>query len=93
MRPVDRKVQPGSLGSIGCTLRVVGFIRSLWGHGDTPWVSLGSSGIARFTMVRHGVFRVDQALVGSLGCTLDVVLDSWVHCGAPWESSGSFGVI
>ena len=78
MRRWGRRVYPGSLGSLGCTLMVVGFIRGRWVPWDVPWCSLGLSGVARFTGVR------------SVGCRVYPV--SCFHWGAPWGSSGSSGV-
>ena len=47
-----------------------------------------------FTQVRPGCCRVHSGWLGSGGCALGVVgfmRDRWVHDGASWGSSGSFG--
>ena len=51
VRPVGRRVLPGSLRSLGCALGVFGFIQ---GHWVPPWVSSGSSGVAGFIVVHSG---------------------------------------
>ena len=45
-------VHPGSLGSLGIVLEVVGFKRGRWVHFGSPCRSLGSSVVAAFTRVR-----------------------------------------
>ena len=55
-------------------------------------MSSGSSGIAAFTRVRPGFFRVHPESLSSLRCTLgavDFIQGRWVHWGAPWVWSGS----
>ena len=44
----------GSLGSIGCNLRVSGFIQVRWLHSRSPWGSVASFGVAGFIWVRPG---------------------------------------
>ena len=39
LRPGCRRVHPGSLGSWGCALGVVRFIRVLWVDWGAPWGS------------------------------------------------------
>ena len=37
-----RLIHPRSLGSLGCAMGLVGFIRGGWVHSGVPWGSLGS---------------------------------------------------
>ena len=70
MRSGGRRVRPGSLGSLGCVLGVVRYIRNRWVNWGAPWGSSGSSGvIAVCTLGR----RVIPGSLGSLGCALGVV--------------------
>ena len=43
-----RRFHPGLLGSLGCALGIVRFIRGRWVHRGAPWWSSGSSGVAEF---------------------------------------------
>ena len=74
MRPGDRPVHLGSLGSMGHALEVVGFIRGRSAHWGAPWWSWGSSGYAVFTGVRLGSRRVYPGSLGSIGYTLGGVM-------------------
>ena len=65
-------VHPGLLGSLGCALEVAGFIWDRCVHSCTPWVSLGSSGVALWYAL---------AVVG-------FIRGRGVHSGAPWGSFG-----
>ena len=95
MHPGDRCVLPGSLGSLGSTLCVVGFMRGRWVHSGALKCLLGSSGALLFNRVRVGDCWVHPGSLGSLGCAFAVVgfirvysvrLESrWVHMGAPWN--------
>ena len=55
VRPGVRRVDPGSLGSLGCALAVVVFIRVRWVHWSAPWGSPGSSRVVEFSRVCAGV--------------------------------------
>ena len=63
MRPGGLRVHLVSLDLLGCTLGIVGFVRSRSFKWSAPWVSSGSSGFAGF----------------SLGVVVGLVLDRWVH--------------
>ena len=80
MRPGFRRVHTGSLGSLGCVLRVWGALGSLV-----------SSGVAEVIRVRS-VFRpVHPRSLGLLGCAIMFIRFMecrWVHWGAQWSSSG-----
>ena len=105
VRPGGRRVRPGSLGSLRCTLEVV---RCRWVNWGAHWGSWGPSNVARTIELRPGGRRVSLGLLeywcspwgssgslGSLGCAMGVlgyVLDRRVHSVAPWESSGSSGI-
>ena len=92
-----RLVRPGSIGSFGCALGVVGFVR---GRQGSLRYALGVSGVAGFI----GVLLVFiQGLVvhwGAPGWSLGLsgnavfigVCGRWDHWGAPWELLGSYGV-
>ena len=69
VRPGGRRVHPGSLGSLGRALGVVGFIRGNWVNWGAPWGSSDSSGVTGLTGVRPGCRWFIRAL--------------WVHWGAP----------
>ena len=73
-----------SLGSLGCALGAVGFIRGRCVHSGAPLGSSGSFGVfggcallrvVGFTRVRPGSRR-----------------GHWVRAGAPWRLSDYFGV-
>ena len=77
MHPRCRRVRPGSLGSLGCALGVVGFIRGRWVHLVRPGgcrvhpVSLGSVGCVLrafgFRSVHWGVPWCRRVHPGSFG--------------------------
>ena len=73
VRSGGRRVLPGSLGSFGCTLVVVGFIRGCLVHSGPPCAFLSSSGTGAFF----------------LGCALGIVRFIRGHSAAYWGSSGS----
>ena len=88
------------MGSLTCALSVVGFIWSRCVNGSFRFVG--------FTRVRPAGHRAYLGSLGSRGFALGVVeLDKrrcalgvvgfiqgrWVYSGAPWGSSGSFGVV
>ena len=102
-----RWVHPGSLGSRGCALSVVRFIRGRWVHSVVPWWSLGSSGVIWFTQVTLYWVSLGSSGVpwGSLrssgivgftavcpGCS-GFIRGRWVHLGSLWRSFGSSGVV
>ena len=84
------------MGSRGCTLGVVGFIRgrwvqagALWGSFGVFWVhcgapcrSTGSLWVDVFTRVRSGLHRVHSGSLGSLGCALGTVWFNRVLLGS-----------
>ena len=77
-----------SLGSLGCTLGLIG-VRP----GRVRWVHRGAVGVVRCRLTDIG--RVRSRSMGSFGCALGVigyVRGDWVHWGAPWGSLGSFVV-
>ena len=105
MSPMGHWVHPGSLGSLGCALVVVGFV---WGHSCAPWVSLDSFGIVRFTRVRPAGRWFHPESWGSLlcaQCVVEFVRGHWVlsslgssgslgvYSGATWRSLGLSGVV
>ena len=47
-------VNSGLLGSFGCALGVVGFIRGRWVRSGTTWWSFGSFGVVGILRVRPG---------------------------------------
>ena len=55
MRPGERWIHSRSLGSFGCDLGVVGFIKGRWVHSGASWGSLGSFGVVGFIGVHTGV--------------------------------------
>ena len=67
MRSGGRRVHPGSLGSLGCALGVVGFIRGTLVHSDARWWSFGSYDVAGFIGLCPGRLRVHTGLLGSSG--------------------------
>ena len=71
MRPGDLSVHQGTLGSLGCTPRILEFIRGHWVHWGAPWGSLGSSRVAGFLRVRpagrQGSLGVEGLIVGGGG--------------------------
>ena len=80
-------VYPGTLGSLRFALRVVGFIRGLCVstrvrtsgrsvHSHSPWVTLGSPSVVRFTLVRL-VDGLDSS--GIVGFTRVRPWYRWVH--------------
>ena len=85
-----RWVHPRSLGTLGCALRVVGFI---WGRVlmGARLGSMGSSGIVVFTrVIREGRCVHSGAPWGSLGlCVVDVF--NRVCPGVRWVHPGSLG--
>ena len=70
---LSRWVHPGSLGSLGFALGVVGFIRGHWVDEGAPWRSFSSSGVVVFTRVRPGCRWVHSVSLDSLGFGLGVV--------------------
>ena len=81
-----RWVYPVSLGSLACTLGVVGYIRDRWVHSRALWGSLGSSGVVEFTRVRPGCRWVHPVSSGSLARALEVIgfiRGRWFHSQAP----------
>ena len=72
IRPGGSCVHPVSLGSLGFTLGVVGFIRGRCIHSGSPIVSLGSSGVVGFTRIRPRGRWIYPASLGSLGFALDI---------------------
>ena len=63
--PVGLPVHPGSLGSLGCALTVVEFIRGRCVHFGALSGSSGSPWVPRFIGVRHGGRRFHAGLLGS----------------------------
>ena len=91
MRHRDRWVQPGSLGSLGCALAVVGFIGGRLVHSGGPRGSLGASRVVRFTLVLPGGRWFRPVSLRSDGWALwDIgfILGSWGLSDAPWGSKG-----
>ena len=67
--PGGCRVHPVSLGSLGCALGVLRFIRGCWFHCGTPCGSkntshLGSSSSSRVAGLRHGGCRVHPVSLG-----------------------------
>ena len=60
----------GSMGSLRCAIGVDGFIRGRWLVKDAPWWLSGSSGVARFIVVRP---RGRLVPPGSSECALRLV--------------------
>ena len=97
-------VHPGSLCSLPCAEVVIGFIGYILVrcvHSCAPMGSLGSSGVAGFTLVHS---RCHPGWLGSLGCTLGVVgfirvrtrvcpLGRWVHSGTLGSLGSALGVV
>ena len=73
VRSGDLWVHPVPLSSLVYALGVIGFIRGRWVHSVSPWGSLGSSGVVRFTRVRPGCRCVHLGSLGSLMFALGVV--------------------
>ena len=67
MRTGGRRIHPGSLGSLGCDLWVIGFIRCRWIHWGAPWGLTDSLEVAEFVWVRSGVLWVRSGSLSSLG--------------------------
>ena len=65
-------VHPRSFGSLGCAVRVVGFIWCRWVHMGARLESMGSSGIVMFTRVIRGGRCVHPVSLRSLGCAWGV---------------------
>ena len=87
VHPWSCRVCAGSLGSWGCALGVVGFIRGRRVHWNAPCWSSGSSAVAGFIGVHLGDCRVHPGSLDSLGCALGVVgfiRGFGVHWGAHW---------
>ena len=82
LRPRCGRVHPRALGSLGCALGVVGFIRGRWVHFGAPRWSLSASG------VRPGCRRVQLRSLGSLRCALGFMRFILVHWGSSRGSSG-----
>ena len=87
---VCRWVHPGSLGSLGFAMGVVGFIGGFWVQWCSPCGSLGSSWVVGFTRVRPGdcwvhmvVVRFTQVRPGG----------SWVHAGSLGSLGFALGVV
>ena len=79
-----RWVYSASLGSFGCALVFIGFIRCLWVHSGGSLEVVGR--------VRPGGRWVHLALLGSLGVVGFIWMrpgDRWVH----WRWFGSLGVV
>ena len=74
VRSGGRWVHPGSLGSHGFALWIVGFILGCRVHSHAPSGSLGSSGVVRYTRVRPGGRRFHPGVVGFTLVTPDCVL-------------------
>ena len=85
--PGGRRVHPGSLGSFGCTLEDVWFIRGRCIHPEARRRSSGSSRFAGFIEVRSGGRGDAPGSLRSSGCAVGVVgfmRGRWVHLGTPW---------
>ena len=96
LAPGGRSVHPGSLGSLGGALVVVGFIRSRWVHPGSHWVSFSPSGVIGFILVRPGRRCVHLGSLVSLWFALGVVgfiRSRWIDSGSPWVSSGSLVIV
>ena len=96
VRPWGRLVQSGSLYSFGYTLGVVRFIRLRPVGRRVHSGSLGSFGCALEVDGFIGSRWVHWRSLGTFGFVLEFVASirgHWVHSGAPWESSGTFGVL
>ena len=90
------------LGTLGCTVCVVGFIRGRCLHSHTPLGSLGSFAVVVFIRVRPGGHQIHWRVLGLFRCTLGVVGSlgvvgfiggDLVHSSVPCSLSGSFGVV
>ena len=82
VRPVYRWIRSGSLGSMGCALGVVGFVRGLWFHWEAH---RGSSGFVRGLLVHllaHWGSVVSFGVAGLIGLRP-------VCCRVPSASLGS----
>ena len=85
---LGRRVHPGSLGSFGCALAIVGFIPGHWGHWGAPWGSLGSFVVAVFFWGAPWGSSGSSWVVGLLGMRPGVSVvhpGRWDHWGAPVE--------
>ena len=92
-----------SLGSLGFTLSVVGFIDVCWVHSGSPLGSLGLSGVVGFIRVRPAglwvcsvVRWVHPRSLGSLQFALGFVwfiVGRSVHWGSPCGPFDSSGVV
>ena len=98
--PWVRWVHAGSLGSLKFALGVTGFIQGRWVHLGSPWGSMGSSGVVRFTGVRPGgrwvQWRSPWGSLGALRFALRVVRfmrGHQVHSGSPLRSLSSSGFV
>ena len=72
------RVHPGSFGSLGFALGVIGFIRSRWVHSGSPLWSWGPFAVVGFTVVRTGGRWVHPGWLGSLGFALVLLGSSGV---------------
>ena len=99
VRPGGRWVHPGTLGSPGSPLGVVGLILEMRPVGrrvhpgwlGAPWGSSGSSAVNEFIRVRPVVLRVHPGSLDSLGCAFVLVgfmQSRWVNWGEHWCLSG-----
>ena len=91
VHPVGHWVHPRTLGSLGCTLWVIEFIRrrSLGVHSVSPWRSLGSSWVIGLTRVRP---RGRWVLPGSLNSLEFALGVAWfIRC--LWVALGFDGFI
>ena len=102
VRAGGRWVHPGSLGSVGFALGVVGFIRGRWIPSGSPWGSFGSLGgrwvqVVGFTWLLSVGRCVHPWSFRSLGFSLGVVgyiRGRWIYSGSlcgPLSSSGVVG--
>ena len=97
VRSERRSVHPGSLGTLGGALVVVGFIR---GHLVHPGYSiLGVVGFIRGRWLHSGVPWGSLRSSGIVGFTAvrpgcsGFIRGRWVHLGSLWRSFGSSGVV
>ena len=67
--PACRRVQSGSLGSLGCAMSVIEFIL---GHPGACWWSSGSFAVVGFIRVRPGSRLLQSGSMDSFKCVLAV---------------------
>ena len=87
-----RRVNPWSIGSLGCALGVVLFIQGGWVHCNGPSELSCSSGFPVFIEVRPGGCRVHPGLLGYALGVVGFILGRWFHWDAFWGWSGPSGV-